>query len=65
MKCNAMCPIVGWARSKYCPTCTENPENASRKQDMYADSEFSMTRGLGACDSEPEDEEQEKAWGGE
>jgi hypothetical protein len=57
-----MCPIVGWARSKYCPTCTENPENASRKEDMYVDSEFA-SRGLGPYDREPEEEEHEKAWG--
>jgi hypothetical protein len=61
IQCGSNCPVVGWKRSEYCPTCVANPANASRREDDYADSEFSA-RGHGPYDREPEGEKHEVAF---
>lgn len=64
VNCKVNCPIVGWARVAHCPTCSENPANASRREDICRDADFAF-RELGPYDREPEYAEYEKAFGGE
>jgi hypothetical protein len=65
MKCLAKdCPITGWARANFCPTCTHNSDNASRREDMEVDSEFSTDEDFRYHYSEPPTDEADDEFGG-
>jgi hypothetical protein len=38
--CNVMCPIVGWARAAFCPTCPGNTIRPHLKEIYEAESAF-------------------------